>query len=88
MHQLCEHDSGYRHRQLYKDAVLSPFEPVSNCSTLKVIKATDPTGRTGPQGGFAYTLSRVGGEQVKFDGTTSISDTLSGHGVPTPSPRS
>ncbi|PYR50138.1 MAG: hypothetical protein DMF89_10245 [Acidobacteria bacterium] len=48
----------------YKDAVLAPFPPVSNCGTVTVAKVTDPPGLTGS---FPYTMTRTGGTAI-FDG--------------------
>jgi len=61
----------------YKDAVLAVFPAVSNCGTVKVKKATDPAGLTGPLPNyFPYTLARAGGDDLKFDGTKTINATL------------
>ena len=57
----------------YKDTVLSAFEPVSNCGSVKIVKATVPTSQTGT---FPYTLARQDGSALRFDGTTQLADTL------------
>lgn len=67
----------------YKDTVLAPFEPVSNCGIVTVTKHIDPTDATGS---FPYTLARADGSLIRFDGTTQISNTLTFHGDSTGSP--
>jgi hypothetical protein len=47
----------------YKDTVLAPFEPIANCGSVIVKKATLPAGQNGS---FPYTLSR-GGSLLRFD---------------------
>jgi hypothetical protein len=63
----------------YKDTVLSAFPDISNCGTLTVTKVTQPTSTPPDPKSFSYTLDRSSGSEVKFDGTTSISDTVA-HG--------
>jgi len=58
----------------YKDTVLAAFPPISNCGSLRVIKVTNPATLTGT---FPYTVARTSGN-VRFDGTQSIPDTLTG----------
>jgi hypothetical protein len=60
----------------YKDTVFANFTPLSNCGSVKVIKATDPVGQTGS---FPFTLARSSGN-IKFDGTPSATDTLTSDG--------
>ena len=72
----------------YKDTVLAAFEPIANCGSVIVSKATVPTGQTGS---FPYTLAR-GGALVRFDADaedhpedgdapqTQIQRTLTSHG--------
>jgi hypothetical protein len=47
----------------YKDVVLAPFAPVSNCGSVKITKVTSPAGQSGS---FGYKLSATGDI---FDGT-------------------
>ena len=49
----------------YKDAVLSPFAPVSNCGSVTITKVTQPVANLA--GSFQYTLSAQAGDI--FDGT-------------------
>jgi hypothetical protein len=61
----------------YKDTVLSRFEPISNCGSVKVVKATVPAGETGS---FPYTLQRQGNGDIKFDHTKQVNATLTSDG--------
>ena len=67
----------------YKDTVLAPFEPISNCGVVTVTKHINPTNETGS---FPYTLARADGSALRFDGATQISNTLTFHGDSTGSP--
>jgi hypothetical protein len=67
----------------YKDTVLAPFEPISNCGTVTVTKHIIPTNETGS---FPYTLARADGSPIRFDGTTQFNQTLTHHGDSTGSP--
>jgi hypothetical protein len=57
--------------------VLSKFEPISNCGSVKVVKATVPAGETGS---FPYTLARQDGSDIKFDHTKQVNATLTSDG--------
>ena len=47
----------------YKDAVIAAFQPIANCGSIIVTKATVPTGLNGS---FPYTVAR-GGALLRFD---------------------
>jgi hypothetical protein len=61
----------------YKDTVLSTFEPVSNCGSVKVVKVTVPAAQTGS---FPYTLARQDGSAIKFTGATQATGTFTADG--------
>jgi hypothetical protein len=45
----------------YKDAIMAPFPPISNCGIVTVTKVTDPNGQSG---NFPYSVSRTGGSSI------------------------
>ncbi len=60
----------------YKDTVLADIRGVltiSNCGTVNITKVTQPAGESG---NFAYTLQRLGGEDIDFTPRKSASGTL------------
>jgi hypothetical protein len=67
----------------YKDTVLAPFPSITNCGAVTVTKITEPSGLTGT---FPYTLRRADGSAIRFDGTTTINQTLTHDGDSTGSP--
>jgi uncharacterized repeat protein (TIGR01451 family) len=60
----------------YKDTVLADFREsltISNCGRVNITKVTQPAGEAG---NFAYTLQRLGGEDIDFTSRKSASGTL------------
>ncbi|MHC4218646.1 MAG: hypothetical protein ACYSU7_09355, partial [Planctomycetota bacterium] len=60
----------------YKDTVLADIRgslSISNCGTVNITKATQPAGEAG---NFAFTLQRLGGEDIDFIPRKSASGTL------------
>ncbi len=60
----------------YKDTVFATFQPISNCGSVTVTKKTLPADQTGT---FPFTLARTSGT-VRFNGTSSLGDTLTADG--------
>jgi len=60
----------------YKDVVLSPFPPISNCGSVTITKQTDPQGRAGT---FTYTLA-AGGSSIFNPGGVDADCSVSGAG--------
>jgi hypothetical protein len=60
----------------YKDTVLADVGSVltiSNCGNVNITKSTQPSGETG---NFAYTLQRLGGEDIDYTPRTSATGNL------------
>ncbi|MDN4483854.1 hypothetical protein [Demequina lignilytica] len=63
----------------YKDVVLADLAgavKISNCGSLIVDKVLDPTSAPVGSDTFAWQAKRSGDVQVRYDGTTTLSDTL------------